>query len=253
MGRRFVSASSTYLGNASFSFLGVPGTIACWFYPTTATQSTDLVLADDGTPSNVASVAISGNAVSTSFLSANDGTSASSSVYNPATNRWMHACGRARILSGLTYVVESYINGVGGSETSSSGISLPATMNVLRIGGDPESADFSTYFNGLIAHAAVWNVALTDAEIHMLAQGTLPTKIRPQNLAAYWPLNTPGSVWEFDANPANPRGFDLTLTGTAPAIDSPMQLDLPWARRRRKLLGIPGSNIPTVTTWLLRA
>jgi len=38
------------------------------------------------------------------------------------------------------------------------------------------------------AECGIWNVALTDAEVVVLAAGYSPLLVRPQNLVAYWPL-----------------------------------------------------------------
>lgn len=46
---------------------------------------------------------------------------------------------------------------------------------------------FST-IDFLIAHVAVWNVALTDDEITALNTGAFPQEIRPGALLAHWPL-----------------------------------------------------------------
>jgi hypothetical protein len=40
---------------------------------------------------------------------------------------------------------------------------------------------------GNIAHPAIWNVALTDAEVAMLASGLSPLRVRPQSLIFYLP------------------------------------------------------------------
>ena len=39
-----------------------------------------------------------------------------------------------------------------------------------------------------MAEAAVWDVALNDDEVAALAHGYSPRLIRPDHLAAYWPL-----------------------------------------------------------------
>jgi len=44
------------------------------------------------------------------------------------------------------------------------------------------------FLNGSIAEAAIWNAALTDAEIASLAAGFTPDQIRPQSLQFYAPL-----------------------------------------------------------------
>ena len=42
--------------------------------------------------------------------------------------------------------------------------------------------------NGRAAEVAIWNVALTDAEMSTLAKGFKPTRVRPQSLVFYAPL-----------------------------------------------------------------
>lgn len=49
-------------------------------------------------------------------------------------------------------------------------------------------ASLNNCWDGLIAEAAVYNAALTAAEIASLAKGMTPDKIRPQNLVFYAPL-----------------------------------------------------------------
>jgi len=41
---------------------------------------------------------------------------------------------------------------------------------------------------GKLAEVAIWNVALTAAEIATLAEGFLPTFIKPESLISYYPL-----------------------------------------------------------------
>lgn len=56
--------------------------------------------------------------------------------------------------------------------------------SIGRIGSNPPGR----YTNARIAEAAAWNVALSDAEIAILAKGYRPTFVRPQNLICYLPL-----------------------------------------------------------------
>ena len=80
--------------------------------------------------------------------------------------------------------------------------------------------------SGRIAEAAIWNVALADAEIAALARGIKPNHIRPGNLVLYCPLwGTHGPEIDLSGN-----GNDLTLNGTGRANHSPVTLFTPkWA------------------------
>lgn len=60
----------------------------------------------------------------------------------------------------------------------------PSAPNELRIGAN----NVNTRFIGDIAEVAIYNVALTPAEITALAKGFTPDQIRPQSLVFYAPL-----------------------------------------------------------------
>ena len=61
----------------------------------------------------------------------------------------------------------------------------PATPTRMFIGGRTTA---SALLNGLAAEVALWNVALTDAEVTSLARGFKPFRIRPQSLQFYAPI-----------------------------------------------------------------
>ena len=71
-----------------------------------------------------------------------------------------------------------------------------ATTTISRIISAPTSwaiggsyiGGISPEFEGYLAEVAVWNVALTLAEITSLYRGTKANQIRPQNLKVYVPL-----------------------------------------------------------------
>ena len=70
-------------------------------------------------------------------------------------------------------------------------------------------------YDGDIAHFAVWNVALTDAEMATLAAGISPLRVRRGALIAYWPLG--GQSPEPDIV----GGLGLTLNGTPAQAEEP--------------------------------
>ena len=61
----------------------------------------------------------------------------------------------------------------------------PATANELRISASSDSAGF---FSGSIAEPAIWDVALSDLEVGLLAKGLSPLFIQPDSLVFYAPL-----------------------------------------------------------------
>jgi hypothetical protein len=97
------------------------------------------------------------------------------------TNTWHHACGV--VVSSTER--HAYIDGGSmGSDTANQSFPpVNRTGIACRVSGG-----IDVFFDGRIAEAAIWNVALLSAEIAALAKGMRPLLIRPQNLVAYWPL-----------------------------------------------------------------
>lgn len=108
---------------------------------------------------------------------------------------------------------------------------IAATIGALQdltMGEDGGGGDF---FQGLLAHPAVWNTLLTQAQIEGLAgpfsggvqsgSGNNPQAVQAGNLVAYWPL-----VGTASPEPDIIGGFDLTLFNSPtqgasdPVVDS---------------------------------
>lgn len=92
---------------------------------------------------------------------------------------------------------------------------VPATPNNIRISG---SASGSNRFDGWAAHAAIWDIDLSDSEVLQLFT-TDPRQIQSVHLAHYWPLTlnqSPEQDYGF-------RGEPLIVTGTTfdGAVDIP--------------------------------
>jgi hypothetical protein len=73
-------------------------------------------------------------------------------------------------------------------ETTKSGTNttsvVPVGVDRIFFGGRSSGRPF----NGLLAEAAIWNVALTDDEVRSLSRGFKPFRVRPQNLQFYAPI-----------------------------------------------------------------
>jgi len=79
----------------------------------------------------------------------------------------------------------AYIDG--GSSGSETTDVAPTDADRVSIGAVMYSPS-ENWCNGFIAEAAIWDVALTAAEIASLAAGASPLLVRPQSLVGYWPL-----------------------------------------------------------------
>jgi len=186
MARLFDDASSEYLGVASAPLSGYPLTMACWFYTDTAAISEAMMwLGDKDASDNYFSLwcrgASTGDPIS--FTARNTAETNCNSTSGFSVNTWHHACGVGTSATSRA----CYLNG--GSKGTSVVSQTPNNADSATIGcnGDDTPA---LYFSGCIAEAAIWNVALTDAEVAELALGVCPLFIRPASLVAYWPLLT---------------------------------------------------------------
>ena len=76
----------------------------------------------------------------------------------------------------------------GGSKNTTSDNRAPASVIGLNIGNDRYSNTNNNPMDGSIADVAIWNTALTDAEVASIAKGFSATKMQPGNLVFYAPL-----------------------------------------------------------------
>ena len=97
----------------------------------------------------------------------------------------------------------------GGGKKTETTLDTPTTPTEVAIGVSADSTPIY-FMSGSVAHAAIWNVELTDAEIATLATGVSPLLVRPASLVGYWPLHGNSSP-EIDVIGGN----GLTLTGTS--------------------------------------
>lgn len=121
-------------------------------------------------------------------------------------NTWQHA---AAVFTTDTDR-DVYING--GSKGSAAGTEVVAP-SINRTGiGCLYRQSITYYMSGKIAEVAIWDIALTQAEIAQLAGGATPTTIQSGNLLAYWPLLS-------DGTDSSGNSKDLSASG-APTYDS---------------------------------
>jgi hypothetical protein len=108
-----------------------------------------------------------------------------------------------------------YLNGGGkASNTDIDAVDFSA-LNRTTVGGYGGGVPVEL-FDGRLAHCAVWNVALADAEMEILHSGLSPLRVRPASLVAYWSLSGKDDP-EIDIVGRN----DLTITSAAASNDEP--------------------------------
>ncbi len=88
-----------------------------------------------------------------------------------------------------TSVIDICVNG---SFTGDDGDTTTGTANGIdncTIGALPGNSGVFDFYNGFIAHVALWDVRLTNAEAVAYSRGYHPTVIRPDSLRQYYELN----------------------------------------------------------------
>lgn len=222
MARVFTGSSSLYLTASSSPVSDEPLTMSIWVYPTDLTSdwSGYFVLANSARTQYYQIRTLSYFDYRPMFQAGG----ASSSGYSlhgtlMSTNAWQHLAGVAT--SASERVV--YRNGV--TATPNYTNIGTATPTLTDVGAGLLSGSRTRYARGWLAHAAVWNVALTSTEVLALSRGASPFIIRPEGLVAYWPIT--GRL-----SPEHALAGDTNLT----VAGSPAYADSPSVYRRPKLL-----------------
>jgi hypothetical protein len=73
----------------------------------------------------------------------------------------------------------------GGSKGTNTNSVVPSNFDRTQIGF---AAGGTSALDGRLAEVAFWDIALSDAEVAMLALGYAPSLVRPDSLIHYWPL-----------------------------------------------------------------
>ena len=204
MSRRFLRADGDYLEITSALVSTPPFTMACWFTLDDLTLSTDLMAIATDASNNQQHALIADGAVAGDFVVAF--TQTTSSVKAKTTTgitqgQWHHACGVWAAATDRRAFID------GGSKGTNTTNRSPSGMNRTQIG---QSENNTNRHSGLIAEAAIWNVALTDGEVATLAAGISPLRVRPSALVGYWPLFGTSSP----ENDYSGKNNDMTLVAT---------------------------------------
>jgi hypothetical protein len=171
----------------------VPFTLACWFNAQNAARNQGLLQVGDFATSQRCTLFAGGNVAGDPARMQTQGSAAGITINTSTgwtTNTWNHACGTARDVDGFLEEFAVYLN-AGGKATIQSNVGAPSTpWSSMQIGAQTtnNATGAGSYFDGLIAEAGIWNVALTDDEIASLAKGMTCNLVRPQSLVFYAPL-----------------------------------------------------------------
>lgn len=210
--------TSNYLSAAAAGVTAAPLTMAAWFNVSAAQGGTNdraiMGLHNSSVASNRNTLHLqlpqtaTGGSVG-AYTSDGSGTVNALASGTYTQNAWQHgaavftsAASRAAFLNGANKGTNATSKTPSGIDTSVVGVvygSSGAGGSLLANGG-----------TGSIAEAAIWNIALSDAEIAALALGLSPLRMHPEALVDYWPI-VGASAPEINFR-SNPRA--LTLNGT---------------------------------------
>lgn len=161
-----------------------PATMACWinadvvnavqvFFQGVGVSGSDQTLA----------LYIDASAHLNAFANDGSGSSATGTAAVSAST-WTHACGVFASATSRSV----YTNGAD-KQSNTTSRNFPASSNRIAVGAQYAAAGVPTNpFNGRVAEAGLWSVALDDAEVAALAKGFSPMLIRPTALVGYWML-----------------------------------------------------------------
>ncbi|KKK65638.1 hypothetical protein LCGC14_2972140, partial [marine sediment metagenome] len=116
-----------------------------------------------------------------SFAFSPGGFQAAKSTAGPSANTWHHACG----VEAANNDRRAFLDG--GNKGLNVATRAPSGADEVQIGQNARSTNDGDLL-GDVAEAAIWNVALTDAEVAILAKGYSPLSVRPESLVFYMPL-----------------------------------------------------------------
>ena len=179
----FAVASTEYLEVNATPVTAPPFTMACWFYADANTAAYSLMsLADQDVDDHYHQIVLRGDLASDPILATSrnsSGTPSASTSTGYSLNTWHHACGIWAATNSRAVYVD------GGSVGTDSTVCATNNMDRTSIGrlGDRTP---TRYMSGRIAEAAIWNVALTAAEVATLANGISPLQVRKASLVAYY-------------------------------------------------------------------
>ncbi len=246
MARDF-DGSTGYLGLTSAIITAEPLTMACWINPDNATVSV-VAMSISNAAGNArwqlsARGAAAGDPIGATVVNAASGAGTSNTSTSYSAGAWQHIAAVFASSSSRA----SYLNGGGAVEDTASVTSIGA-LDRTSIGASLVSSAVTTPFDGRLAEAAFWNVALTTEEIQRLSLGFSPLLVRPESIVAYVPIigrtspetNLKGTAFTVNGTATQASHPRIIYPALAQVITAPAATFNPaWARGSNILLGMP--------------
>lgn len=222
MARSF-NGSSDVLSNANAVLTATPITMAAWCIADSASGLHPIMtIQQSGSNNQMHRLKLYLNKVHVQTQNSNDGSAEAAASTTYSTGTWFHAAG---VFASSTSRIAYFNGGNSGSNTTNI---TPSPLQITQIG---KASGPDEFYDGTIAEAGIWNVALDADEIAALGKGVSPLLIRPGSLAAYWPL-----IGRTSPEICVKGDFPMTVTGAATA-DHPRI----YYPRRRDIMTVPAS------------
>ena len=218
MARDF-NGTSHYLESSTMPVSAYPFTLACWVNPDSQAGAQFLFGFGSSTLTNhYTYLGMRGDLVGDPFgiiiiAGGSAGNAQTTTAYQ--NGQWQHICG---VFTSATS--RAIFRDGAGKGTSSVNIPFSASLDLFSVARLSRGAASSGYSNCQVAECAVWDAALSDGEVALLAKGVSPITVRPTNIKTYHPVIGKHSpeIDHFEAN-------DLTVTGATafahPRVFSP--------------------------------
>lgn len=223
MSRSF-NGTSDYIEHGAAVVSAVPMTMACWFWVDPPAATGLLMYIGDSAAVTRVQLFLSSTALIAQTVDVASANATASVTFTGATRTGWNL-GVAVFASSSDR--RAYWNTIKVTNATTIVLGTPtATVLGARYG----TGTLQSFFDGRIAEAAIWNVALDDADVCLLSCGYYPDQIRRGNLKAYWDL-----AGQYSPNEIDRVGrFDGVVNGAKPAIaDHPPML--PRLRRHRAI------------------
>jgi len=207
--RLFDDGSSEYLQIDSTPVTAPPFTLACRAYLDADTNCYAMWVGDKDAGDEWYGIGYSTAANDFYAISRNTAVGYASGTVGVSTGTWYHVTAVFAATNSRTI----YTNGAD-KQTGTTAVTVSGADRIA-IG---RCADVSPllYWSGMIAEAAIWSAALSDAEVAALAAGLRPTHIRPASLECYWPL--------LRTDQDLVGGYDMTAYNTPSWADHPPKI-----------------------------
>lgn len=216
-----LDGTNDYLGRAdTCGVTAYPFTFACWIKADTYSNQTPMSFGDTDAAS-FERIYIRDPADNDVLIySLNAGTGEWQNTAQYTTGTWHHVCA----VFAANNDRRIFIDGEN-KATTSDVLAISAALDNFCIGITHRDNGYIHPFDGRIAEAAIWDVALSDANVLSLGNGATPSGIDSGNLVSYWSLFDDGvdSTASNDLTAYNGASYDtgdhptmgvLTISGT---------------------------------------